>query len=161
MLYLMKLKTIKAGDVPTPAMNEEEIKKFLQSKLNLQLATIDEGGDPNIQPVWFQFENDSEKFYVMTTKESSKVRNIRKRSNIYFSIDDEIFPYKGVKGKGIVSITDNPTKVVPIAEKINLKYLDSLEHPLAKMLMEYARDGKEILLEITPKFFSTWDYSKT
>jgi hypothetical protein len=29
------------------------------------------------------------------------------------------------------------------------------------MLMEYARDGKEILLEITPKFFSTWDYSKT
>jgi uncharacterized pyridoxamine 5'-phosphate oxidase family protein len=124
------------------------------------LATIDEGGDPNIQPVWFQFENDSEKFYVMTTKESSKVRNIRKRSNIYFSIDDEIFPYKGVKGKEIVSMIDNPTKVVPIAEKINLKYLDSLEHALAKMLMEYARDGKEILLEITPKFF-TWDYSKT
>jgi len=49
--------------------------------------------------------------------------------------------------------------VVLIAEKINLKYLDSLEHPLAKIFMEYARDGKEILLEITPKF-SPCDYSK-
>mgnify|MGYP003580380592 FL=1 len=96
----------------------------------------------------------------MTSKDSSKVRNIRKKSNIYFSIDDEIYPYKGVKGKGTVSIIEDPSKVVPIAEKINLKYLDSLEHPVARMLMGYARDGKQILLEITPKFFSTWEYSK-
>jgi nitroimidazol reductase NimA-like FMN-containing flavoprotein (pyridoxamine 5'-phosphate oxidase superfamily) len=151
----MKLRTIKAGDVTAPAMNEEEIKKFLESKLNLQLATIDESGDPNIQPIWFQYEKDFEKFYAMTSKESSKVRNIRKKSNIYFSIDDEIYPYKGVKGKGTVNIIEDPSKVVPIAEKINLKYLDSLEHPVARMLMGYARDGKQILLEITPKFFST------
>lgn len=156
----MKLKTIKAGDVPSPAMNEGEVKKFLQSKLNLQLATIDADGDPNIQPVWFQYENDSEKFFVMTGKTSSKVQNIRKKSNIYFSIDDETYPYKGVKGKGTVNIIDETSKVVPIAEKINLKYLGSSEHPTAKMLMGYAREGKEVLLEITPSFFSTWDYSK-
>ena len=39
-----------------PAMNEQEVINFLQSKLNLQLATIDENGDPNIQPVWFDYE---------------------------------------------------------------------------------------------------------
>jgi nitroimidazol reductase NimA-like FMN-containing flavoprotein (pyridoxamine 5'-phosphate oxidase superfamily) len=39
-----------------PNMTGEEAEKFLQSKLNLQLATIDEQGNPNIQPVWFYYD---------------------------------------------------------------------------------------------------------
>ena len=143
-----------------PAMNEQEVINFLQSKLNLQLATIDENGDPNIQPVWFDYEKDSEKLHVMTSKMSNKVRNIRSKSNVYFSIDDENFPYKGVKGKAIARIIEDHQKVVSMAEKINIKYLGTLEHPLAKMLMEFAQNGTEILLEISPKFFSTWDFAK-
>ena len=38
------------------SMTEEEVDKFLESKLNLQLATIDELGDPGIQPVWFEYD---------------------------------------------------------------------------------------------------------
>jgi hypothetical protein len=49
---------------------------------------------------------------------------------------------------------------VAIAEKICLKYLGTLEHPTARMLMEYAKDGREILIEINPKYFSAWDFSK-
>lgn len=143
-----------------PAMNEQEVINFLQSKLNLQLATIDENGDPNIQPVWFDYEKDSEKLHIMTSKISNKVRNIRSKSNVYFSIDDENFPYKGVKGKAIARIIEDHQKVVSMAEKINIKYLGTLEHPLAKMLMEFAQNGTEILLEISPKFFSTWDFAK-
>lgn len=50
--------------------------------------------------------------------------------------------------------------MVSIAEKINIKYLGTLEHPLARMLMEFAQNGTEILLEISPRFFSTWDFAK-
>jgi len=50
--------------------------------------------------------------------------------------------------------------VVANAEKINLKYLGTLEHPTAKMLMEYAQNGKEVLVEINPKYFATLDFSK-
>jgi len=149
-----------ASHATIPAMNEQEVINFLQSKLNLQLATIDENGDPNIQPVWFDYEKDSEKLHIMTSKMSNKVRNIRSKSNVYFSIDDENFPYKGVKGKAIARIIEDHQKVVSIAEKINIKYLGTLEHPLAKMLMEFAQNGTEILLEISPKFFSTWDFAK-
>jgi general stress protein 26 len=141
-------------------MNEQEAVNFLQSKLNLQLATIDESGDPNIQPVWFDYEKDLEKLYVMTSKMSNKVRNIRSKPNVYFSIDDENLPYKGVKGKATARIIEDLQKVVSMAEKINIKYLGTLEHPLAKMLMEFAQNGTEILLEISPKFFSTWDFAK-
>lgn len=144
----------------SPGMTEEEVDKFLQNKLNLQLATIDEVGDPNIQPVWFDYEKYSNKLYVMTPKTSKKVQNIRNKPNVYFSIDDETWPPKGVKGKGTVSVIEDSTRVIPMAEKINLKYLGTLDHPLAKMLLEYARNGTEILLEISPKFFSAWDFAK-
>ena len=156
----MIIKGMGASHATIPAMNEQEVINFLQSKLNLQLATIDENGDPNIQPVWFDYEKDSEKLHIMTSKMSNKVRNIRSKSNVYFSIDDENFPYKGVKGKAIARIIEDHQKVVSMAEKINIKYLGTLEHPLAKMLMEFAQNGTEILLEISPKFFSTWDFAK-
>ena len=156
----MIIKGMGASHATIPAMNEQEVINFLQSKLNLQLATIDENGDPNIQPVWFDYEKDSEKLHIMTSKMSNKVRNIRSKSNVYFSIDDENFPYKGVKGKATAQIIEDHQKVVSIAEKINIKYLGTLEHPLARMLMEFAQNGTEILLEISPKFFSTWDFAK-
>ncbi|HKG30480.1 MAG TPA: hypothetical protein VKA91_04355, partial [Nitrososphaeraceae archaeon] len=45
-------------------------------------------------------------------------------------------------------------------EKINLKYLDTPDHLLAKMLIENTSNGIETVLEITPRFFSTWDLAK-
>ena len=37
-------------------MTKQEAERFLESKLNLQIATIDEQGEPNIQPVWFYYD---------------------------------------------------------------------------------------------------------
>ena len=71
------------------------------------------------------------------------------------------FPYKGIKGYGSVKIVDDLAKLEPLVAKINLKYLGTLDHQIAKMLMENARNGIEILLKINPKFFSTWDFGKT
>jgi len=45
-------------------------------------------------------------------------------------------------------------------ERINMKYLGTLEQPLSKMLMENTRNGIEVAIEITPKFFSAWDFGK-
>jgi nitroimidazol reductase NimA-like FMN-containing flavoprotein (pyridoxamine 5'-phosphate oxidase superfamily) len=154
------IKSIEVDNVPFPGMNEDEISNFLESKLNLQLATIDAKGDPIIQPVWFDYEKESERFYIMTSKSSRKVKSIRRKPAIYFSIDDDNYPYKGVKGKGTATIIDNLSRTVARAEKINLKYLGTLEHPTAKTLMDYAQNGKEVLVEINPKYFSSWDFSK-
>jgi nitroimidazol reductase NimA-like FMN-containing flavoprotein (pyridoxamine 5'-phosphate oxidase superfamily) len=103
----MIIKGMGASHATIPAMNEQEVINFLQSKLNLQLATIDENGDPNIQPVLFDYEKDSEKLHIMTSKMSNKVRNIRRKPNVYFSTDDENFPYEGVKGKATARIIED------------------------------------------------------
>jgi general stress protein 26 len=117
-------------------------------------------GDPNIQPVWFNYDKNANELYAMTNKMTRKVQNIRNRPTVYFSIDDENFPYKGVKGKGTVDIVEDPGQVISIVEKVNMKYLGTLDHPIAKMIMENARNGAEVLLKIKPKFFSTWNFGK-
>jgi hypothetical protein len=45
----------------TPGMTKEEVDRFLESKLMLQMSTIDEQGESNIQPVWF--------YYIVMEKE--------------------------------------------------------------------------------------------
>jgi hypothetical protein len=41
-----------------------------------------------------------------------------------------------------------------------LRSLGTLEHQMAKTLMDLVRKGDEISIGITPDYFSTWDYSK-
>ena len=143
-----------------PSMSTEEVERFLESTLNLQLATIDKQGDPNIQPVWFYYDKDGEKLWINTSKSARKTQNIRKRSTIYFSIDDENPPVRGVKGKGIATIIEDLKTVIPLGERISLKYLGTLDHPIAKMISEDSKKGEVVLIEISPNFFSTWDYGK-
>ncbi len=148
-------------NMPNPVTGAE-VNKFLESKLNLQLATIDEEGFPNIQPIWFLYDKEIGKMYVSTQKMTKKAQNIyRNPDKIYFSIDDENFPYKGVKGKAVARISEDIDWNIPIVEKINVKYLGNIEHPLAKMIMENTRKGTQIVIEIIPKFFSAWDFEKT
>jgi fibrillarin-like rRNA methylase len=92
---------------------------------------------------------------------TKKVHNIRKNPDkIYFSIDDENYPYRGVKGKAVARISEDIHKNLPITEKINVMYLGTLEHPLAKMIIDNTRNGIEFVIELTPKFFSAWDFGK-
>jgi nitroimidazol reductase NimA-like FMN-containing flavoprotein (pyridoxamine 5'-phosphate oxidase superfamily) len=143
-----------------PSMNKEEVNKFLESKLLLQIGTIDEEGDPNIHPVWFDYEIDREKLLVITPKITKKVKNIRSKPIVYFSIDDENITYKGVKGKGTATIIEDPKRTVLYGEKIYMKYLGTLHHPVPKMILDSAKKGSHVVLEIRPKFFSTWDFPK-
>ncbi len=126
----------------------------------MHIGTIDEKGYPNIHPTWYYFDESSNNIYVATSKHSKKVSNLKRNPSIYFCIDDPNPPYKGVRGKGNARISENINNNISIAEKIMLKYLGSLEHQMAKTLMDLVRKGDEISIEITPEYFSTWDYSK-
>jgi nitroimidazol reductase NimA-like FMN-containing flavoprotein (pyridoxamine 5'-phosphate oxidase superfamily) len=147
-----------------PGMTREEAEKFLESKLNLQIATIDEKGEPNIQPVWFYYDKDQGKLLLTTSKLAKKAQNLRRKPAVYFSIDhenyDQNIPPRGVKGKGTATIVEDPNRIVPQADRISMKYLGTLDHPVAKMITDGAMKGETILVEINPRFFSTWDYGK-
>lgn len=79
---------------------------------------------------------------------------------IYYCIDDDTIPYKGVRGKGTVKISENANYNLPIINKIVTKYLGSTENQMAKGITDSIRDGSAVLLEISPRFYATWDHGK-
>lgn len=92
---------------------------------------------------------------------TKKAQNLRRDPDkVYFSIDQESFPNKGVKGRAVAKISEDVSSNLRIIEKMNLKYLGTLEHPLAKMLMENTKNGTEIAIELMPIYFSAWDFGK-
>jgi uncharacterized pyridoxamine 5'-phosphate oxidase family protein len=142
-------------------LNEQEVKDFLtNSKLNVHLGTVDEKQEPNIHPIWYYFDTLNNKLYVETSKSSKKISNLGENKTVYFCIDEPNPPYKGVRGKGEVTIHKDIDFNVSISEKIMLKYLGDLEHPMAKSLLTYVKNGDSVVLEITPSYYSTWDYTK-
>ena len=142
-----------------PGMEQSEVDVFLStSKTPLRLGTVDSKGDPMIHPVWFDYSNG--KLYLMSIKENRKVRNIRGKKTVYFSVDTDATPNKGVKGKGTAILITDIGKSVPVSEKIVAKYLGDLKSPMAKGMVDAVRKGSDVLVEITPLYFSTWDYSK-
>ena len=142
-----------------PGMEQSEVEVFLaSSKIPLRLGTVDSKGDPMIHPVWFHYLN--KRLYLMSAKDTRKVRNIRGKKSVYFSVDTDATPNRGVKGKGTAIIVRDTGKSVPISEKIVAKYLGDLNTSMAKSMIDGVRKGTEVLIEITPLYFSTWDYGK-
>jgi len=45
-------------------------------------------------------------------------------------------------------------------EKINMKYLGTFEEPLTTMRLKDTRNRNHVVIEITPKFFSSWNFGE-
>ncbi len=143
-----------------PGMDQSEIDIFLaSSKTPLRLGTTNSKGEPNIHPIWYHYAN--QKIYLMSNKNTVKVRNMNQNKTVYFSVDTDAMPNRGVKGKGTATIIKDPGKTLSISEKIVAKYLGDLNSSMAKNIVDEVKKGSEVLVEITPHFFSTWDYTKS
>jgi general stress protein 26 len=126
---------------------------LINSKLNIHIGTIDRQGEPNIHPAWYYFDDANNRFYIETSKQLRKTENLHANNNIYYCVDEPNAPYKGVRGNGKVKIHEDINHNIPIAEKIMVRYLGSLEHPMAKALMSSVKNGDSVILEISPKLF--------
>jgi general stress protein 26 len=154
------LKILNASPGFGAPLTENEVVNFLtNSKLNIHIGTVDEKGESNIHPTWYYFDNNNNKFYIETSKQSKKTENLHTNNTIYYCVDEPNIPYKGVRGKGRVKIHEDINHNIPIAEKIMVRYLGSLEHPMAKALMSSVKNGDSVILEVSPSYYSTWDYS--
>jgi hypothetical protein len=65
-----------------------------------------------------------------------------------------------VKGKGTAILVEDPSMTIPEAKKIYMKYLGTFDHPIPNMILDSVQKGNHLIIEIDPKFFSTWDFGK-
>ena len=154
------LKILNASPGFGAPLGEQDLKEFLTTKvLNLYLGTVDEKGHANIHPVGYYYDPLKNRFYILTAKESKKTHNLSRNETVYFCVDDPNPPYKGVRGKGTARILEEVNFNLGIWERIMARYLGNLEDPMAIALKDELKKGDSIVLEISPKYFSTWDYS--
>lgn len=64
-----------------------------------------------------------------------------------------------MRGKASAKIIEEIPKIIPIAEKIMIKYTGYLENKVAKFLLDGVKSGMSVLLELEPEYFATWDHS--
>jgi len=140
-------------------MTEEEAKNFMANNNNdllIRIGIIDEKGEPNVVPLAYYFDELSNKIYINTLKTTKKVLSLRKNNIIAYCIDDPKFPFKGVRGKATAKIHEDINHNIPIAKKFIMKNIGSLDNPIAKWLLTEMENGNEVILEITPRYYSTW-----
>jgi Pyridoxamine 5'-phosphate oxidase len=158
---LSLLKILNANPYFGVLLTEQEIKDILTTgTLMIHIGTVDEKGHANIHPLWYYYDPSINRLYVQTGKQSKKTYNLRKNETIYFCIDDQNPPYKGVRGKASVKIHEDVNFNIPIAEKILIKYLGNLQHPSAQTLLAAQSKGQLVVLEVSPIYYSAWDNSK-
>ena len=137
-------------------MNEEDVEDFLKNGRIIRIASVGEDGRPHIAPIWYVYRDGN--FYVSTSSRSRKVKNIKKNNAVAFSVDvgGGFSDVKAVVGSGTAQIVTDRTAARGIDDSIKIKYLGSLDNPVAKELAKL----DDTLIEITPTKKITWDYSK-
>ena len=142
-------------------MSEREARKFLsQSRSTLLLGTTNADGTQVIHPVWYYFDSARTKLYFYTEPALQKATNIKKRSQIYFDVDDDRWPYKGVKGKGKARIlASKGGEALSWGAKILTRYVKK-GSPLFTYAMDKMKSGGYVIIEITPAYFTSWDFGK-
>jgi len=141
-------------------MTEREVRRFLvRSRSTLILGTSDADGAPILHPVWYYFDPSENKLYFYTGPTLRKARNIKARSQVYFDVDSDRWPYAGVKGKGKARLLTDKREALSFASKILAKYVKK-GHPLTRTALEKVRSGGYVVFEITPAYFTSWDYRR-
>jgi len=83
-----------------------------------------------------------------------------RNNTVYFSIDTETFPNKGVKGKGTAKMISDSSEGVPVVERMLEKYLGDTKSSYPKAMKESVRKGSAVVVEIRPHYYTVWDYTK-
>ena len=138
------------------SMGDNEIDDFLCQGRILTLAT--RGDRLHVVPIWYVYENG--KIYVQTGANSTKVRDIRKNSEVAMCVDVGEFYYdlKNVRMRGIARILEDSELARSIAEKIQVKYLGSTSHPQAKEYLSNRSSHAVIEMKIVKRYSE--DYSR-
>jgi len=136
------------------SMTEEELEEYLSKPILARIATVGKSGKPYIAPVWFIYEDGE--LLMSTGRGSVKIRNLKANPAAAVSIDttEGGFQSKGVIMRGRAEVEEDPE--ANVAKRIYLKYLGSLEHPMAQQLLSMPR----ATIRLRPERTISWDYAK-
>lgn len=84
--------------VPVP----DRYRDLLESAVLGHLATVDPGGKPQVNPVWFLWDADGGTILLSVTAETRKLRNLQGNPAVALSISDPAQPDRYLELRGTV-----------------------------------------------------------
>ncbi len=131
------------------------------------LCTTDQDNQPHITPMFFVFDETNNNFYVMTSSDSKKIKNLHVNSKVSLSVDirDAINPFNNrgvmVQGKATVekciksmSAVDDE-EFMTACEDFQRKYSVLLREAKFPVNVEYEKFS-ETLVRIIPDKMTYW-----
>ena len=107
-----------------------------------------------VAPLWFLHEDGA--FWCASQASSLIVRALQREPSCAFDVSTNDMPYRGVRGRGSVSL--HPEEGRRVLEAVLHRYLGGTGSQLARRLL--ARASTEVALRLQPDRQSQWDYSK-
>ena len=120
----------------------------------LRLACTSTSGWPVILSLWYV--RSGEKLYCASTNSAKIISYLAKHPNCAFEVSTDIPPYIGVRGQGVATL--KPQLGGAILRQLLERYLHGTTSQLARRLLQ--KERLEVAIEITPKSFFMWDYTK-
>ncbi len=145
------------ADRTAKPLEEGELTDLLNKPNILRLAMVDARDNmPLVHPVWYYYKDG--KFFASVDRDGLKARSLRKNSNVYFlvDIDPDDGPPRGVRGKGVARIIDDPDYATKVTTHNVLRYLGSVDGQVAQKLIGMGKDSS--VIEITPRYMATWKF---
>ena len=130
-----------------------QIDDFLHnSTLPIRLSVVAEDGYPRVISLWYKYENGT--LYCVTHRSSKLAQLLKAENRVGFEISPDAPPYHGIRGQGNAAVSllgANST-----LEDVLIRYIGGLDSSFSKWLL--SRRAEELLIEISPLRFFSWDY---
>jgi len=141
-------------------MSNDTFRAFLQQPHLARLATVRSDGRPHLVPIWYEWDGAQLRFEAQAG--SVKVANLARdpRAAVLVDMTHGGMQYLAVAFEGTARIVDDPSQVLPSAERIFSRYLgeEGLSMATPQRLLY---EQHPVIVEVTPTRIVTWDNTAT
>lgn len=145
-------------DAPFPitgAWSHDRMAAFLDDAvIPIRLGCRTPRGGLWMLSLWFEYRDGA--LWCATGESADVVTYLRADPGVSFEVSVNQPPYRGVRGRGTVTIEPDPQK--ELLRDLLERYLGDTDSPLARRLLSADRD--EVTLRIDPSKIYTWDYTE-
>ena len=134
-------------------IQDKKYEKFFEAITPLRFSCMTPSGFPSIISLWYLYKDG--KIYCATQKNAKVISYIKENNKCAFEITTGQFPYKGIRGHGIVNLREDIA--IETLNALIDRFIGNKESFLSRYLLK--RKDEEIAIEITPSRLFPWDYS--
>lgn len=132
----------------------DELVEFLtQGAIMAKIASVMPDGHPVISPVWYEWDEETNSFLIVSKERTSLVRNLRREPRCGLLVDNTTTPYKRVSVQGRAEFLDADFDWVTPATRMARRYLGEPGVVYAQATFDFPR----VPFWVRVERMSTWN----